>query len=107
MAEMQDPSGREWPHDPDGEKGSEGGRKYDMAVLSKFTDEEEDYPLDVAEFVEEYGDYPVRINYRKVVSVADVFEGVAAEEIETKVEFHKSVGDAMRESGMWRFHPEA
>jgi len=107
MAEMQDPSGRDWPHDPDGELGSEGGRKYDMAVLSKFTEEGEDYPLDVDAFVEEYGDYPVRINYRKVVSVADIFEHVDADTVETKVEFHRAVGDAMREAGMWRFHPKA
>ena len=25
----------DWPHDPDGEEGSEGGRKYGMAIVAK------------------------------------------------------------------------
>jgi hypothetical protein len=64
----------DWPHDPDGEEGSEGGRKYGHAVIAKKVDEDEDFPLDVAAFVDEYGDDPVRIDHETVVSVRDIFE---------------------------------
>jgi len=107
MEDMYDPSGRDWPHDPDGEEGSEGGRKYGMAVLSKKIDEDEDFPLQKSEFVEEYGDDPVRINFEKVVSVSDIFEHVEPDEFETKVEFWKKVGDGMRSGGLWEFKPSA
>lgn len=107
MSEMYDPSGRDWPHDPDGEEGSEGGRNYGMAVLSKMVDEEEDFPLAKDEFVEEYGDWPVRLNYNTVVSVADIFSHVDTAEFETKVDFHRAAGRAMRENDMWDYHPTA
>jgi len=107
MAEMEDPSGRDWVHDPDGEKGSEGGRKYGLAVLSKMTTEGEDFPLDAAAFVEEYGDYPVRLNHQRVVSVAEIFEHVDADEFETKVDFHKQVGAALRAANFLDYHPTA
>jgi len=71
---------REWPHDPDGEQGSEGRRKYGMAVLAKKLDEEKDFPLSRAEYVAEYGDDPVRLNHERVVSVADIFEYVDRDE---------------------------
>jgi|AntDeeMetagen192_2_1112575.scaffolds.fasta_scaffold07993_2 hypothetical protein len=32
-----------WPHDLDGEEGSEGKRKYDMAIIVKKVDEEADF----------------------------------------------------------------
>ncbi|WP_201293013.1 DUF5785 family protein [Halobacterium bonnevillei] len=105
MAEMEDPSGRDWVHDPDGEHGSEGGRNYDMAVLSKMTDEEADFPLQREAFLEEFGEWPVRINHEKVVSVADIFEHVDEDEFETKVDFHKAVGGAMRRADLWEYHP--
>ncbi|WP_336038076.1 DUF5785 family protein [Halobacterium yunchengense] len=105
MAEMEDPSGRDWVHDPDGEKGSEGGRKYDMAVLSKMVDEHEDFPLEKDVFLEEYGEWPVRVNHEKVVSVDDIFEHVTEESFETKVDFHEAVGDAMRRANLWDYHP--
>ncbi|MFB6124355.1 MAG: DUF5785 family protein [Halanaeroarchaeum sp.] len=103
---MADASDRDWPHDPDGEKGSEGMRKFDMAVLSKMTDEEEDFPLQKAAFVEEYGDWPVRINHKKVVSVADIFDDVEEDAFENKVEFHRAVGRAIRKTGLWDYPPE-
>jgi len=105
MAEMEDPSGRDWIHDPDGEKGSEGGRNYGMAVLSKMTDEDDDFPLAKDEFVEEFGEWPVRLNHAKVVSVADIFEHVEEDEFETKVDFHRATGKAMRSADMWEYHP--
>lgn len=105
MEDMYDDSGRDWPHDPDGEEGSEGGREYGMAVLSKKVDEEEDFPLEREEFLAEYGDDPVRINYRTVVSVADIFEHVEPDEYETKVDFWKAVGTGMRAGDLWEYYP--
>ena len=96
----------DWPHDPDDEKGSEGMRKYGMAILAKKLDDEADFPLDVDEFVEEHADEPIRLNHRRVVSVADVFEHVEEDEFEDIVSFHKGVGRAMRAGGFWEYHPQ-
>ncbi|MFB6136702.1 MAG: DUF5785 family protein [Halobacteriaceae archaeon] len=105
MEDMYDPSDQEWPHDPDGEEASEGGRLYGMAILSKKVDEDDDFPLEKEAFVEEYGDDPVRLNYRKVVSVADIFDHVEPEEFETKVAFHRATGAGMRAGGLWEYQP--
>ncbi len=91
----------DWPHDPDGEKGSEGGRNYGHAVLAKKIDEDEDFPLDAAEFVEAYGDDPIRIDHETVVSVREIFEHVDEDEFADFVEFHQAVGRAMRNAGYW------
>jgi len=97
----------EWPHDPDGEKGSEGKRKYGQAVLAKKLDEEGDFPLSADEFAEEHGDEPIRLNHSRVVSVADIFEGVDEEEFEDIITFHRAVGRAMRENDMWEVDVDA
>ena len=96
----------DWPHDPDGEEGSEGGRKYGHAVIAKKVDEDEDFPLDVAAFVDQYGDDPVRIDHETVVSLRDIFEGVDAEEFGDFVEMHRALGKAMRANGYW-FYQES
>jgi len=93
----------DWPHDPDGDEGSEGRRKYGQAVLAKKVDEAEDFPLSAAEFVESYGDHPVRIDYERVVSVADIFEHVNADTFEDFPEFHRATGRAMRDAGYWPY----
>jgi hypothetical protein len=95
----------DWPHDPDGEEGSEGMRKYGMAILAKKLDEEWDFPLSFEEFAAEYGDDPIRINYRTVVPAREILEAVEAEEVEDIVGFHRAVGKAMREGGFWDYHP--
>lgn len=95
----------DWPHDPDGEEGSEGGRKYGMAILAKKLDEDEDFPLSKAEFVEAHADEPIRINYQRIVSVADIFEYVDQDEFESILDFHKAVGRGMRAGGFWDYHP--
>jgi len=97
----------DWPHDPDGEEGSEGMRKYGIAVLAKRLDEDADFPLVAEDFVDEHGDEPVRLNHRRIVSVAEVFEHVEPDEFETIVDFHKAVGRAMRAGGFWEYQPEA
>lgn len=93
----------DWPHDPDGEEGSEGGRKYGHAVLAKKVDEDEDFPLSREEFVAEYGDEPIRLNYERVVSVETIFEHVEAEEFDDILHFHREVGDGMRTGGFWDY----
>ena len=93
----------DWPHDPDGEQGSEGRRKYGHAVLAKKIDEESDFPLSADAFVDEVGDHPVRIDFERVVSVADIFDHVDREEFEDFPEFHKAVGRALREAGYWPY----
>lgn len=95
----------EWPHDPDGEAGSEGMRKYGQAVLAKKVDEDEDFPLDAGEFLDAVGEHPVRVSHDRVVSVAAVFEHVDEEEFETMTEFHRAVGRGMRKGGMWPYEP--
>jgi hypothetical protein len=92
-----------WPHDPDGEEGSEGRRKYGHAVLAKKIDEESDFPLSATAFVDEVGDHPVRIDYERVVSVADIFEHVDQDEFEDFPDFHRSVGRALREADYWPY----
>ncbi|KDE60253.1 hypothetical protein EL22_05815 [Halostagnicola sp. A56] len=95
-----------WPVDPDGEEGSDGMRKYDMRIIADKVDEEADFPMDPDEFVAEYGEYPIRINYRTVVPMSDIFEYVDAEEFDTIVDMHKAVGNAMRAGGFWEYHPK-
>jgi hypothetical protein len=93
----------DWPHDPDGEEGSEGMRKYGHAVIAKKVDEDEDFPLDVSEFVAEYGDDPVRIDYETVVPLREIFEGVEEDSFEDIVAMHKGLGRAMRRDGHWSY----
>jgi hypothetical protein len=93
----------QWPHDPDSDEGSEGMRKYGQAILAKKVNEEEDFPLSKAEYVENYGDEPVRIDHETVVSVSEVFEHVDQEQFEDFPDFHKATGKAMREAGNWFF----
>jgi hypothetical protein len=95
-----------WPHDPDGDEGSEGKRKYGQAVLAKKLDEAEDFPLSSKTFLAEHGDEPVRLNHEAVVSVADIFEHVEPTEFDDIVEFHAVVGRAMRGADMWEIEVE-
>jgi len=92
---------QDWPHDPDGEEGSEGRRKYGHAVIAKKVDEDEDFPLDVTAFVEEHGDDPIRIDYETVVPLRDVFAHVGVDEIEDLQTMHRILGRVMREHGFW------
>jgi hypothetical protein len=91
----------DWPHDPDGEQGSEGRRIYGHAVIAKKVDEEEDFPLDVDSFVEEYGNDPIRIDHETVLPLREIFDQVAADEFEDIVTMHKRVGQAMRDNDLW------
>ncbi|WP_331233541.1 DUF5785 family protein [Natronorarus salvus] len=95
----------DWPHDPDGEEGSEGMRKYDMAVFAKKVDEDDDFPLTFSEFEARVGDHPIRINSEKVVPAREILAHVDVEEVEDILEFHRAIGRAMREGGFWDYHP--
>jgi hypothetical protein len=98
----------DWPHDPDGEKGSEGRRKYGHAALAKKIDESEDFPFSAGEFTDEYGDHPIRIDHERVVSVEDIFEGIDDDTVfEDFPEFHKAVGTAMRAADYWPYRLES
>ena len=96
----------DWPHDPDGEEGSEGMRKYGQAVLAKKVDEEGDFPLSREEFLEAHGEEPVRLGHETVVSVAEIFKHVREDEFADIGAFHRAVGRAMRRGGMWFVDPE-
>jgi len=96
----------DWPHDPDGDEGSEGRRKYGHAILAKKLDEDEDFPLTASEYVDQYGDHPVRIDYERVVSVTDIFEHVDQAEFEDFPDFHKALGRALREADYWPYRLE-
>lgn len=93
----------DWPHDPDGDEGSEGRRKYGHAILAKKIDEEEDFPLSADEYVDDVGDHPVRIDFERVVSVEEIFDYVDQEEFEDFPEFHRELGRALREAGYWPY----
>lgn len=97
----------DWPHDPDGEEGSEGMRKYGQAIVAKKVDDEEDFPLDVSAFVDEHGADPIRLNHERVVSLEEIFEGVEREEIEDIQTMHQRVGEAMRAGNLWEYVPGA
>lgn len=95
----------DWPHDPDGEEGSEGMRKFGHAVIVKKVDEDESFPLEKDAFVEEYGNHPVRMDHETVVSLADIFEYVDGEEFADILAFHRAVGDGLRDSPYWQYNP--
>lgn len=90
----------DWPHDPDGEEGSEGMRKFGLAVFAKKLNEA-DFPVSISEFNDEVGDHPIRIDYDRIVPAGDILSEVSAEEVESMEEFHREVGKAMRANGYW------
>ena len=90
----------DWPHDPDGERGSDGRRAHGHVVLSKTVDESS-FPLAVERYREECGAYLVRIDTDRVVSAVDILEHVDREEFDSLREFHRAIGKAMRAGGYW------
>lgn len=100
---MSDRTESDWPIDPDGEAGSNGMRRFDMAILSKF-EPKAAFPMTVAEFLDRHGAKPVRFNHRTVVPVAEIFEHLSVDSFATKTEFHHAVGEAIRDSGLWEYH---
>ena len=95
-----------WAIDPDGEQGSNGRRRYDMAILSNF-EPKDAFPMTAETFLQRHGDKPVRMNHDTVVSVRDLIGNVSVETFETKTAFHSAVGDAIREGNYWTYHANA
>ncbi len=94
----------DWPHDPDGEAGSEGRRKYGHAILAKKVDESEDFPLAIADYLDDFGDHPVRIDYETVISVREALEHVSDDAVfEDFPAFHSAAGAALRDGGHWPY----
>lgn len=91
----------DWPHDPDGEKGSKGKRNYGHAIIAKKINEEEDFPLNRDEFVSEYGEDPIRIDYETVVPMKEIFDHVDRTEFADFPDLHRALGRAMREREYW------
>lgn len=96
----------DWPVDPDGEQGSNGMRRFDMAILSKF-EPKSAFPMTTGDYLDRHASKPVRINHETIVSVETIFEHVDPDSFETKSEFHAAVGNALRKGDMWDFHPRA
>ncbi len=92
----------EWPHDPDGDEGSEGGRKYGMAIFAKKLEDRE-FPLSMAEFAGDVGDDPIRINHERVVAAREILDHVDVDEVDSQEEFHRAIGRAMRDGDFWEY----
>ena len=94
----------EWPHDPDSEEGSEGGRLYGHAIFAKKLADME-YPLDIQSFTEAVGHHPIRIDHETVVPAAEILDLVEVAEVDDIQAFHQAVGTAMRSGGYWPYDP--
>ena len=95
----------------DADGGASGGETEEtidkiMSLVNKMVDEDDGFPLQKDAFVEGFGEWPVRLNHKRVVSVADIFEHVEEAEFETKVAFHRATGTAMRRADLWEYHPK-
>ena len=101
---MTDTAG-DWPFDPDGEDGSDGLRRFGMAVLSGL-EPKSAFPMSAETFLDRHGKKPVRVNYQTVVSVADLLDGLDGETFETKTAFHRAVGERIRARGDWEYTVE-
>ncbi len=95
----------DWPHDPDADEGSEGGRKYDLAIFAKKVDDEM-FPVTPQDCIEEFGDHPIRLDHERVIAASDVLDELPDEEYETREDFLTALGNAMREQDMWTFERE-
>ena len=95
----------EWPHNPDGDEGSEGGRVYGQAVFAKKVDPDTDFPLEFDEFEQRIGHHPIRIDSETIVPAADILAEVDAARAPDMVTFHQLVGQAMRRGGYWTYAP--
>lgn len=95
----------DWPYDPDGEEGSEGGRKYGLAVIAKKLDGDA-FPLTKTDLLETIGDHPVRLDHEDVMAVADLLTAMEEGPFEDREALLAAAGNAMREKGNWTLEPE-
>lgn len=94
-----------WPHDPDGMEGSEGGRKYGLALFAKKLDAE-DFPLSVEDCIDRFGEDPIRLDHERVVPAHEILSLLETERFEEKQAFLAAVGAVMRAGGFWTFERE-
>lgn len=94
----------EWPHDPDGDEGSEGMRLYGQAIFAKKVEDRE-FPLDIESFAEDVGHHPIRIDHETVVPAADILDHVTVDSVEDRTEFQRELGTAMRAGEFWTYDP--
>ena len=99
---LGDHAAMEWPHDPDGDEGSEGGRVYGMAILAKKVDDDA-FPLEFETFAAAIGHHPIRIDYERVVPAAEILDHVEAAGAKDMIDFHRKIGAAMRNGGYWAY----
>lgn len=95
----------DWPHDPDGDEGSEGGRKYGLAVIAKKL-EDDDFPITKDDCLEAFGDHPIRLDADEVVAASTLLESMEPGPFETREELLTAVGESMRAGGHWTFEVE-
>lgn len=94
----------EWPHDPDGEEGSEGGRVYGQAIFAKKIDRD-DFPLDIDDLSTAIGHHPIRLDHSRVVPAESILAEVDVDSVPDMEEFHRALGRAMRNGGYWSYDP--
>lgn len=95
----------DWPHDPDGDAGSEGMRKFGMAIFAKKI-EDADFPLDISELEGNIGTDPIRLDHQTVVPASDIFEHVTVDTVESREEFYRAIGSAIRTGDFRTYTPD-
>lgn len=95
----------DWPHDPDGDEGSEGGRVYGLAIFAKKV-ADDDFPLTPSRCIEEFGDHPIRLDHERVVPASEILGELPEREFESKQSLLTALGSIMREVDLWTFERE-
>ena len=95
----------DWAHDPDAPEGSDGGRRYGLAIFAH-TVSEDHFPTAKAELIDVLEAKPIRLDHTEVVAAEEILEAVDADSFESKTAFLKAIGETMRQHGWWNFDPE-
>lgn len=95
----------DWPHDPDGDAGSEGRRKYGLAVFAKKLDDLE-FPASRSDCLDAFGQDPIRLDHDRVVPAADVLDHVGEGPYRSRAALLGALGEAMRRRGLWSLEAE-
>lgn len=92
-----------WVRDPDGEEGSECGRKYGLATVMKMVDEVE-FPLEVAASADRVVADANRIDHATVVPAEEIPAHVDVDTAADPTGVHGALGRALRQGGDWTYH---
>lgn len=93
-----------WPHDPDGEAGSEGRRKYGLAIFAKKL-EDVTFPVTATECEDAFGDDPIRLDHETVVSASEILTHLDKGPYEDRQALLSALGRTMRDIGQWPRRP--